>query len=242
VDSPLLTLCFGAVTVAFVHTVCGPDHYLPFVAMSQAGGWSFRKTVVVTLACGLGHVGSSIALGLVGIALGAAASRLEVIEAWRGGLAGWLLIGFGLAYSSWGFVRACRRRRHGHSDGTRHAHGRLEESNAPGGVPADVGLDDALDAAGSGRMTPWFLFVFFVLGPCEPLIPLLMVPAAQSTPGGVLLVSILFSLATMATMTWIVVLLVKGARTARLGGLHEYSHAASGLVVLLCGVAIKLGL
>ncbi len=31
----------------------------------------------------------------------------------------------------------------------------------------------------SSSITPWVLFVIFVLGPCEPLIPLLMFPAAS---------------------------------------------------------------
>ena len=52
------------------------------------------------------------------IALGVALSRLEIIESARGQWAGWLLIGFGIAYGSWGFDKALRSRTHGHL----HAH------------------------------------------------------------------------------------------------------------------------
>jgi len=35
---------------------------------------------------------------------------------------------------------------------------------------------------GSGaNITPWALFIIFVLGPCEPLIPILMYPAAKQS-------------------------------------------------------------
>ena len=37
-------LLWTAASIGFVHTLLGPDHYLPFVAMSRAGGWSARKT------------------------------------------------------------------------------------------------------------------------------------------------------------------------------------------------------
>ena len=66
-----LALLLGtAVTIGFVHTVLGPDHYLPFIVMAKSGRWSAAKTAVVTALCGVGHIASSVALGLIGIALG----------------------------------------------------------------------------------------------------------------------------------------------------------------------------
>ena len=35
------------------------------------------------------------------------------------------------------------------------------------------------------NLTPWILFTIFVFGPCEPLIPLVMFPAAEHTMVGV---------------------------------------------------------
>ena len=102
------TLLFTAAAVGFLHTVMGPDHFLPFIAMSRAGGWSLRKTAVVTTACGIGHVLSSVVLGLLGLALGVAVARLVAIEEFRGDVAGWLLLGFGLAYMVWGLHRAAQ--------------------------------------------------------------------------------------------------------------------------------------
>ena len=94
----LLLLVGSAGAIAFIHTIMGPDHYLPFVAMAKARGWSLAKTLRITLWCGLGHLVGSVALGVIGIAFGTQLAKLEWIEAVRGETAAWLLIGFGLAY------------------------------------------------------------------------------------------------------------------------------------------------
>ena len=94
-----------AAGIGFIHTVIGPDHYLPFIVMARARKWTLSKTLVISFLCGLGHVLSSVVLGFLGIALGIAVTRLEGVESFRGGLAAWLLIAFGLAY----FVRGMRR-------------------------------------------------------------------------------------------------------------------------------------
>ena len=87
----LSILVATAATIGVLHTLIGPDHYLPFLAMAGARRWSLRRTLSVTTLCGVGHVLSSVVLGFVGIALGVAVSRLEGFEAVRGDLAAWML-------------------------------------------------------------------------------------------------------------------------------------------------------
>ena len=89
----LAALTATAAFLGFLHTLTGPDHYLPFVAMARAGRWSLRKTLLVTLTCGLGHVLGSVVLGMLGVALGLAVTGLEWLEGMRGSLAGWMLLG-----------------------------------------------------------------------------------------------------------------------------------------------------
>jgi sulfite exporter TauE/SafE len=91
-----------AASVGVLHTVLGPDHYLPFVAMARAGSWSRRRALLVTALCGIGHVAGSVILGLIGIAFGLSLSRLEAFESSRGSIAAWGLIVFGLLYAAWG--------------------------------------------------------------------------------------------------------------------------------------------
>jgi hypothetical protein len=91
-------------------------------------------------------------------------------------------------------------------------------------------------------MTPWILFTIFLFGPCEPLIPILMYPAAEASMSGVVLVTALFSLATLLTMTAMVSLLVHGVKFVRFSAMERYSHAFAGGLLLACGAAIKFGL
>src|SRR5687768_4066156 len=110
-----VSLGVTAVLVGFVHCICGPDHYVPFVAMSRVGLWSLRKTLMITLVCGLGHVLGSAVIGFIGIGVGliiwqleaqSLQSTLETAESMRGDIAGWLLLAFGVAYALWGCVQA----------------------------------------------------------------------------------------------------------------------------------------
>ena len=76
--SSITILASTATLIGFGHTLCGPDHYLPFIVMSKARNWSLPKTMWITFLCGIGHVVGSIALGLLGAALGIAVGKLEL--------------------------------------------------------------------------------------------------------------------------------------------------------------------
>jgi len=233
----LVALVITAASIGVGHTVLGPDHYLPFVVLARARGWSKTTTVLVTALCGLGHVGSSVLLGMVGIALGVAVARLEWFESARGDIAAWLLTAFGLVYMVWGIRRAARHRTHSHFhahvDGEIHAH--VHEHERAHLHPHDQG-------AAAPSLTPWVLFTIFVFGPCEPLIPILMYPAAADSTFGIVLVAGVFSAATILTMLAIVLLLSSGLGRLPVHGLERHSHALAGLAIFLCGVAIHLGL
>ena len=88
-------------------------------------------------------------------------------------------------------------------------------------------------------MTPWVLFVVFVFGPCEALIPLLMFPAATQSPGALVLVTGTFAVATVGTMVATVWVALEGLRRVPLRGMGRYAHAMAGGIILLCGVAIE---
>jgi len=230
----ITVLTLSAAAIAFVHTLLGPDHYLPFVAMAKARGWSIRKTFRITLVCGAGHLAGSIVLGLMGILLGFQLASLEWLEGIRGSLAAWLLIGFGLAYTAWGLRLAYRNRPHSHW----HNHGDVlhEHRHTHHEDHAHVHL-----AEGRTRsLTPWLIFVIFVLGPCEPLIPLLMYPAARESVLGVLMVTTVFGAVTVATMILAVFLAILGLGKLKLKPFERYGHAIAGSAILACGLGIAL--
>jgi nickel/cobalt exporter len=195
----------------------------------------------VTAACGVGHVLGSIVLGLVGIAIGAALHRLEWIEGVRGDLAAWALTAFGLVYMAWGLRRAWRDREHSHehvhSDGTRHRHTHAHHTR-----DEHLHVHVQVDTDSVRSLTPWALFIVFILGPCEALIPLLMYPASQHSWWGVSLVVVAFAVTTILTMLAIVYLAVRGLERLPLKAAERYTHALAGAALSVCGLGIVFGL
>lgn len=233
-SNELLALYVTAASIGFIHTVFGPDHYLPFIVMSRARRWSLIKTAFITFLCGIGHIMSSVILGIVGIILGIGVMKLEAFEAVRGNLAGWALIAFGFTYFIWGLHRMLKNKPHRHP----HIHGDLADHahvHSHTNDHAHVHNED-----GKKNITPWVLFTIFVLGPCEPLIPILMYPAAKNSIAGLLGVTVTFGVVTIMTMMGIVMVSSLGINIVPLGRLERYTHVLAGATICLCGVAIQL--
>ncbi len=230
-------LLITAASIAFFHTIFGPDHYLPFVIMARTGKLSKIKTFWVTVFCGIGHVGGSIILGLIGIGTGIALSRINFIESWRGDVAAWLLVAYGFIYFIWGLKKAYKNKPHKHihvhDNGTIHEHDHTHKEDH-----SHVHIDEKKTS-----LTPWVLFLIFGLGPCEPLIPLLMYPAARNSPHGLILVTVIFSLITISTMVSTVFLTLWGINFLPLQKMEKYNHAIGGAAICLTGLfIIVLGL
>jgi sulfite exporter TauE/SafE len=229
-------LLLTAASIAALHTMLGPDHYLPFTAMGKARGWSLAKTLRITFYCGVGHVFGSIVLGVIGLLLGAELANLVSIEGVRGDMAAWALIAFGLMYFAWGLRKAGREHSHSHV----HSHGDLVHEHTH-----DHRREHAhahTETVGQ-PLAAWSLFIVFVLGPCEALIPLFMYPAAKQS--GVLVVAVagVFGLVTLLTMLCGVYLTTRGIERLRLPSLDRYGHAVAGASIVACGSAITfLGL
>ena len=228
-ETSLSILLVSAVSIGFIHTLIGIDHSLPFVVLGKARGWSLRKVLGITCLCGIGHVLSSVVLGGLGIGLGVAVARLEWIEGARGEVAAWSLIFFGLTYAAWSFARRRRKQRHIHSHGEGSAH-----THDHGGQAHDH------DAAGPATLTAWSLFIIFVLGPCEPLIPLLMAPAIGLGTWAVIPVTAAFGLTTILTMLAVVTIGFHGLRLAPLRRLEAHANTLAGLAIAGSGLAIQL--
>ncbi|MCP4805265.1 MAG: hypothetical protein GY913_02775 [Proteobacteria bacterium] len=200
-----LALLGAACSIALVHTLIGVDHYLPFVVLGKARGWSLGKVAGLTALCGLGHVIGSILLGFIGIGAGVALGELEFIEGIRGSLAAWGLIGFGLVYMAWSWSRL--RRGHHH--------------------PAH-------------SMTFWSIFIVFALGPCEPLIPLLMAPAFEHSWGLVAGVAGVFAAVTIGTMVSLACVGFLGLSVAPMKGLERYANVLAGGAIAASGLMIQV--
>lgn len=235
-SNEITLLAITAASIGFFHTLFGPDHYLPFIVMSKARGWSTPRTLTLTFFCGIGHVLSSVIIGILGISVGIALHKLEAFESMRGSLAGWVLMSFGLVYMIWGIRNAIRNKPHSHlhlhPDGTKHEHDHNHQDE-----------HSHVHNTKKKNITPWILFTIFVLGPCEPLIPILMYPAAQNSISGLIFITLIFAVVTISTMMIIVYLASLGLKMVFFNKMERYTHAMAGGIILLSGVAINfLGL
>ena len=221
-------LIVSALTLGFVHTLLGPDHYLPFIVISKARKWSTTRTLWITFFSGIGHVGSSVLIGSVGIALGSTLSKLEGIEAFRGELVSWLMFAFGVAYTLYGIYKYIRSSHHAH----------LPTFMMPKEVRKHHHLPISEEEAEKVNITPWIIFLIFVFGPCEVLIPLLMVPAYTHSAAGMALISLVFAIGTITTMLTVVYLGHKGVSLVNFRHQERYVHLLAGVVILISGAGM----
>ncbi|MCX5782340.1 MAG: sulfite exporter TauE/SafE family protein [Elusimicrobia bacterium] len=231
-SNEMLALSLTAVSIGFLHTLFGPDHYLPFIMISKAKKWSLLKTSFITFICGIGHILSSVVLGIAGLLLGVAVNKLVSIESLRGEIAAWLLISFGLLYFVWGIKQAAKNKSHTHEHV--HVNDAVHEHNHSH-ISGHVHIHDN----DTTNITPWVLFLIFVFGPCEPLIPLVMYPAAKGNSVGVIAVTLIFGLITITTMLSIVVISYLGMSFIPFRRIEKYTHALAGAAIFLCGIAIQ---
>ncbi len=205
-----LALLISAMGIGIVHTMLAPNHYLPFVIIAKVRGWSYAKTIGVTLLCGLAHIISSVSLGLVGVALGFALSSIEIFDGYRANVAAWALILFGLVYMVWGMRHAVLHHNHHHH---------IDQS--------------------SGR-TVLALFIIFLITPCEVWLPFMMASAIEKSYIMISLIAAAFSLSTVITMCAMVSLGFYGFKFISFKRVEKYGHAFAGAVILICGVLLNL--
>jgi hypothetical protein len=202
----------AAVTVAALHSLA-PDHWMPIAALARAQRWSAARTSRITLACGLGHVTTSVALGLLGVFFGVEVfatfgSRLESI-------AGLMLIAFGIGYGVWGLKHAAA---HVHG----HGHHHYDHVHEP------------------QQATPWTLFLVYLADPCVAILPL-MVATAPLGWLPLLGLVVLYETTTIVTMALLVLPARSAANTVVRGQwVHHYLDAVAGGFIAAVGVTVAI--
>jgi sulfite exporter TauE/SafE len=226
-SSELITLAISAATISFLHTASGPDHYLPFVVISRSKNWTLSKTIFWTTVCGFGHILSSVLIGGIGLFLGWQLAKVSWLQNVRGDLSGWCLLLFGLVYLVYGIFRAVNNRPHKHFDvlGSdvyvyEHQHGQTIQPKQ------------------RIRVTPWILFALFVMGPSEPLLPLLLYSGSRHSFFEISILLSVFSITTVITMITMVLVGLYGYSIFRTERIERYVHAIGGAVISICGMGM----
>ena len=84
----------------------------------------------------------------------------------------------------------------------------------------------------------WSLFAIFVLGPCEPLIPLFVLPASRGRWDWALWTALTFAVVTVVSMVVVTAAARFGLRPLFTVRLQRFSHVLAGGVIAVSGLAI----
>ena len=144
----ILSILATGFAVAFFHAAL-PTHWLPFVLVSRAQGWSSRKMLLVTALAGAAHVVVTLVLGSL-VALAGV-----TLERFIGGGAAWISAGLLFALGGWYLAR--------HFVAT-------QRLAVAGGAPAPAESKRyGSDAAAIGA-----LVLMLTLSPCEAFLPVFL--------------------------------------------------------------------
>jgi ABC-type nickel/cobalt efflux system permease component RcnA len=231
------SLLFGtALSTALFHTLI-PDHWLPFVLIGRARSWSARKTMAVSGTSALIHATLSVGLGLLAVGIGLAWARLLGDSLARASAV--LLIVFGLGYAAW----AWRKGGHFHPGG-RLAHEGHDEASCADGTRGfhDGHLHYHADGDmihGADQRSGYYLAFIVGINPCILILPI-MFSSVERGATAVALVTLAYTVTTVALMVGLSVVGVVVARRIPVPGIARHMELVSGLLIALTGVLLFL--
>jgi nickel/cobalt exporter len=229
----LTTIAATGFTVAFFHAAI-PTHWLPFVLVSRARGWSRGKTLLVSTFAGLGHVALTTLLGLgiawFGFKLDERAGQLFP---W---LAGGVLLVIGLFY----FWRQWSGRgvMHHHPAGGQH-----QESAECGHEHDHSHWEDELKDSTlvSDKAGDWAaisgLFMMLTLSPCEGFLPVYL-SGVQFGWRGFFVLSAILAVGTLAGMLVFTWLTLVGLEKFQVQKFERYEAAMLGSIFTVLGILL----
>ncbi len=228
-DPILTTIAATGFTVAFFHAAI-PTHWLPFVLVSRARGWSRGKTLAVAAFAGLGHVALTSLLGL-GIAWFGFTVDEEIGHTFSQ-IAGAILLAVGLYYL-WQQFRGAGIRHHvvagSHHHATAHC-GKESSSHWEHELQESELLSGDRAAIGG-------LFLMLTLSPCEGFLPIYLSGVQFGWPGFFLLSGIL-AVATLTGMTLFTWLTLVGFGRFELKRFERWESGLLGTLFLILGVIV----
>lgn len=184
-----------------------PTHWLPFVAVGQARGWSPRQTVGAVAVAGGGHVLVTTVLGV-----GLAWFGFELSERFDHAFH-WVVAGLLVALGVWLMRRGFSVR-----------------------AKAAAGEGVVKEGKGTDRAALVALFLTLTLTPCEVFLPVFLSASPYGWPG-VLWLSVVLAVATLGGMMTLAWLTARGVRKARWHWMERLDQRAIGALLCLLGVA-----
>jgi hypothetical protein len=234
-NAVLSTIALTGFTVAFFHAAI-PTHWLPFVLVSRARGWSRGRTMSVAVFAGLGHVALTTLLGL-GVAWFGFQIDERVGKLFPLVIGGALLL-IGLFYA-W-------RQVSGHGVLHHHPPGGHHQESAACGHESDHSHweheleDSSLVARKSGDWSSVSgLFLMLTFSPCEGFLPIYLSGVRFGWHGFAVLSAIL-ALGTLAGMLIFTGLTLVGMERFPVQRFERFEAGLLGLIFCLLGVLVMV--
>jgi len=234
-DATTLALVAAAAGTSLLHTLI-PDHWLPFVLVGRARGWSISTVAMASALAAVIHSGLSVLLGLVTVWIGSTA--VESVGRTMEGVGAVLLVLFGVGYALW----AWNKGGHFHPGGAL-----LHRGDGRGACRGDEGhanpehlhyhADGDLIASRRGRWGAVGLAVIVGINPCVLVLPVMLASASRGA-GTLGLVATAYAVPTILLMVGLSVLGVRLRRGIHPPGMARFAEAGSGLIIALLGLAI----
>lgn len=228
----LTTVALTGFTVAFFHAAI-PTHWLPFVLVARARGWSRPKALAVTAAAGIGHVALTSLLGLVIAWFGFQIERIGWALPW---IAGGLLLAIG-AFYLWRQLRG-QGIMHHHPPGSPHHADEHCGQAADHSHWDDELKDSALVSAKAGDWTAISgLLVMLTLSPCEGFLPVYL-SGVQFGWRGFIVLSVILAVATLAGMALFTWLALLGFEKIQIRHFERYEAGLLGGLFVALGIIV----
>ena len=233
-DTALLSIAFTGFTVAFLHAAI-PTHWVPFVLVGKARGWSRRRTLAVAALAGSGHI---LVTTLIGFLIAWVGFEVEesiehIFPYLTSGIL--VIVGAYFALRQWRGQGICHHHPPGSShqpshdceQGHDHGHSHWDEELAD----TPLVTEDKGDWAAIGG-----LFSMVTLSPCEGFLPIYL-SGVQFGWSGFVVLSVILALATTAGMTLLTGITLLGSERFRLERFERYEAGLlAALFLVLAGV------
>ncbi len=203
----LSQIIIGALMLSIVHASI-PNHWIPLVALSKSENWSEKFTMGVTAIAGFSHTLSTI---IIGIIVGFFGYKLSSSYAFIVGvIAPTILIILGLFY----FILNFRQNKHQHHH--------------------EIVIDDTKKKTTFAILLTLVISMFF--SPCLEIEAYFFV-AGKLGWEGIIAVSIIYTIITVAGMLLLVWLGLKGVKKIKSHFLEHHEKAITGILLIVLGIA-----
>lgn len=227
----IVILILTAGLLGFLHSVL-PDHWVPLAVVARTNRWSIARTARVSFLASLGHVVTSVGIGLLIAAVGL--QFRATVERRQDQIVGAILMLTGVGFLIWALT-GHGHHHHDHHDGHDHDHDHAGHAHPHPHVVAP----DAPGASPFQRLAGIVVPFGAAASPDLTFLPVLLAGSTIgiATAGGVL---VGFALATFATFVGLTVLATLGGYQVNWPWLEEYGNHLTAAVLLGVGLLIFL--